>query len=96
MIAEHRGRIVKTSGDGLLVEFASTVDAAHCAIEVQGGMASTQMLSFPPPDTRIDFRLGVHGRYRRRRQRYLRRWRQYRRAPRRNSPENPGSVYIFG
>jgi adenylate cyclase len=34
-IAEHRGRIVKTTGDGMLVEFASTVDAARCAIEVQ-------------------------------------------------------------
>ena len=38
-IAAHRGRIVKTTGDGLLVEFASAVDAARCAIEVQRGMA---------------------------------------------------------
>ena len=37
-IAAHRGRIVKTSGDGMLVEFASVVDAARCAIEVQRGM----------------------------------------------------------
>jgi adenylate cyclase len=38
-IAEHRGRIVKTTGDGLLVEFASVVDAVRCAVEVQQGMA---------------------------------------------------------
>ena len=38
-IAEHRGRIVKTTGDGLLVEFASVVDAVRCAVEVQDGMA---------------------------------------------------------
>src|SRR5262249_13198308 len=37
-IAEHRGRIVKTTGDGMLVEFASVVDALRCAIEVQRGM----------------------------------------------------------
>src|SRR5260370_18572499 len=38
-IGEHRGRIVKTTGDGMLVEFASAVDAARCAAEVQCGMA---------------------------------------------------------
>lgn len=38
-IAAHRGRIVKTTGDGMLVEFASAVDAARCALEVQRGMA---------------------------------------------------------
>ena len=38
-IEEHRGRIVKTTGDGLLVEFASVVDAVRCAVEVQRGMA---------------------------------------------------------
>jgi adenylate cyclase len=37
-IATHRGRIVKTSGDGMLVEFASAVDAARCSVEVQHGM----------------------------------------------------------
>ena len=36
-IAKHRGRIVKTTGDGMLVEFASAVDAARCAVEVQRG-----------------------------------------------------------
>src|SRR6476469_6400129 len=38
-ITEHRGRIVKTTGDGMLVEFASAVDAARCALEVQRDMA---------------------------------------------------------
>src|SRR5229473_642089 len=38
-IAEHRGRIVKTTGDGILVEFASVVDAVRCAVELQRGMA---------------------------------------------------------
>src|SRR5271170_3190259 len=38
-IAEHRGRIVKTTGDGFLVEFASVVDALRCAIEIQREMA---------------------------------------------------------
>ena len=38
-IAEHRGRLVKTTGDGLLVEFGSVVDALHCATEVQRAMA---------------------------------------------------------
>src|SRR5471032_1548612 len=38
-ITEHRGRIVKTTGDGMLVEFASAVDAARCAVEVQRDMA---------------------------------------------------------
>ena len=38
-VAAHRGRIVKTTGDGMLVEFASAVDAARCAIEVQRGLA---------------------------------------------------------
>ena len=38
-IAEHRGRIVKNTGDGFLAEFASVVDAVRCAVEVQRGMA---------------------------------------------------------
>ncbi len=37
-IAEHRGRIVKTTGDGMLVEFVSVVDAVRCAVDVQRGM----------------------------------------------------------
>jgi adenylate cyclase len=57
-IAEHRGRIVKTTGDGLLVEFASAVDAARCAAEVQRRMAENN--SDVPQQSRIDFRIGIH------------------------------------
>ena len=57
-IAKHRGRIVKTSGDGMLVEFASAVDAARCAVEVQRGIAdeNTEI----PQAKRIEFRIGIH------------------------------------
>ena len=57
-IAAHRGRIVKTTGDGMLVEFASAVDAARCAVEVQRAMAehNTDVL----PEQRIEFRIGIH------------------------------------
>jgi len=58
VIANHRGRIVKTSGDGLLVEFASAVDAARCAVEVQRGMAAQN--ATVPRDLRIEFRIGIH------------------------------------
>jgi adenylate cyclase len=57
-IAEHRGRIVKTTGDGLLVEFTSVVDAVRCAAEVQAAMAERN--GPQPPDRRIDFRIGIH------------------------------------
>src|ERR1700704_3088617 len=57
-IAAHRGRIVKTTGDGMLVEFASAVDAARCAIEVQRGMAEQN--AAVPQDQRIEFRVGIH------------------------------------
>ena len=57
-IAEHRGRIVKTSGDGMLVEFGSVVDALRCATEVQVGMAKRN--AEVPSDRRIDFRVGIH------------------------------------
>jgi TolB-like protein/class 3 adenylate cyclase len=57
-LASHRGRIVKTTGDGMLVEFASAVDAVRSAVEVQRGMAE-QNVSVPQ-DTRIEFRIGVH------------------------------------
>jgi adenylate cyclase len=57
-IAAHRGRIVKTTGDGMLVEFASAVDAARCAAEVQTGMA--QQNTAVPKEMRIEFRIGIH------------------------------------
>ncbi len=57
-IAEHRGRIVKTTGDGMLVEFASAVDAVRCAVEVQRGMAEQN--ADVPQVKRIEFRIGIH------------------------------------
>src|SRR5882757_1299058 len=57
-IAKHRGRIVKTTGDGVLVEFASAVDAVRGAVEVQRGMVD-QNVSVPQ-DQRIEFRIGIH------------------------------------
>jgi adenylate cyclase len=57
-IASHRGRIVKTTGDGMLVEFASAVDAARCAVEIQRGMAVRN--ADVPKDIRIEFRIGIH------------------------------------
>ena len=57
-IERHRGRIVKTSGDGLLVEFASAVDAARCAAEIQSAMAGQSAAE--AQDKRIEFRIGIH------------------------------------
>ena len=57
-IALHRGRIVKTTGDGMLVEFASAVDAARCAVEVQRGVAVQNV--GVPPDIWFQFRVGIH------------------------------------
>ena len=57
-IAEHRGRIVKTTGDGLLVEFASAVDAVRCAVEVQHEMAARN--TAVPAERRIEFRMGIN------------------------------------
>ena len=57
-IGEHSGRIVKTTGDGLLVEFASAVDAIRCAVDIQRGMAERTAAS--PEDRRIMFRLGLN------------------------------------
>jgi adenylate cyclase len=57
-IIEHRGRIVKTTGDGILVEFGSVIDALRCATEVQGGIAERNAgLS---AESRIDYRIGIH------------------------------------
>ena len=57
-IADHRGRIVKRTGDGILIEFASVVDAARCAVEIQHGMAERN--APVPQDKRIEFRIGIH------------------------------------
>jgi adenylate cyclase len=57
-IAGHHGRIVKTTGDGLLVEFASVVDTLKCAAEVQAALAESN--GPIPPDRRIEFRIGIH------------------------------------
>jgi adenylate cyclase len=57
-IAANRGRIVKTTGDGMLVEFASAVDAARCAVEVQRGMMAHS--ADVAQDLRIEFRIGIH------------------------------------
>ena len=57
-IKEHRGRIVKTTGDGLLIEFASVVDAVRCAVEVQREMAERN--ADVSPDHRIEFRMGIN------------------------------------
>jgi adenylate cyclase len=57
-IAEHRGRIVKTTGDGLLVEFASVVDAVRCAVAVQ--QATPERNSGVAADNRIELRIGIN------------------------------------
>src|SRR5207237_2402693 len=54
-IAAHRGRIVKTTGDGLLVEFPSVIDALRCADEMQTTLAKDN--AAVPPDRRIEFRI---------------------------------------
>jgi class 3 adenylate cyclase/TolB-like protein/Flp pilus assembly protein TadD len=57
-ISEHRGRVVKNTGDGLLAEFNSVVDAMRCALDVQRGMAERNVGI--PRDKRIDFRIGIN------------------------------------
>jgi adenylate cyclase len=57
-IALHHGRVVKRTGDGVLIEFRSVVDAVRCAIEVQNGMVERN--AGLPPDRRIEFRVGIH------------------------------------
>ena len=57
-IAGYRGRIVKTTGDGMLVEFASVVDAVACAVAVQRGMLSRN--AEEPEDKRVIFRIGIN------------------------------------
>jgi len=57
-IADHHGRIVKNTGDGLLAEFPSVVDAMRCAVEVQRGMTDRE--PDVPEESRIRFRIGVN------------------------------------
>jgi TolB-like protein/class 3 adenylate cyclase/Tfp pilus assembly protein PilF len=57
-IAEHRGRVVKNTGDGFLAEFASAVDAVRCAVEMQREMAERN--AGTPPEKRIEFRVGIN------------------------------------
>src|SRR5467141_545821 len=57
-IKEHRGRIVKNTGDGMLAEFSSVVEAVRCAAEVQRGMAERNAET--PEDERITFRVGIN------------------------------------
>jgi adenylate cyclase len=57
-IAAHHGRVVKRTGDGILIEFRSVVDAVRCAIEVQNGMVERN--AGLPPERRIEFRVGIH------------------------------------
>src|SRR5215813_3023215 len=57
-IKEHHGRVVKTTGDGLLIEFASVVDAVPCAVEVQRDMKERNAET--SSDRRIEFRMGIN------------------------------------
>src|SRR5271167_2251009 len=57
-IAEHKGRVVKTTGDGILIEFPSVVEAVACAVAVQCGMRECNAVI--PADRRIDFRIGIN------------------------------------
>ncbi len=57
-IDAHHGRVVKRTGDGILIEFRSVVDAVRCAIEVQNGLIERN--AGLPPERRIEFRVGIH------------------------------------
>jgi len=57
-IAVHNGRVFKRTGDGILIEFRSVVDAVRCAIEVQNGLVDRN--AGLPPERRIEFRVGIH------------------------------------
>jgi TolB-like protein/class 3 adenylate cyclase len=57
-IGEHRGRIVKNTGDGMLVEFGSVVDAVRCAVEIQRAMIDRN--AHTPENKRISFRIGIN------------------------------------
>jgi adenylate cyclase len=57
-VAQNRGRIVKRTGDGVLIEFSSAVDAARCAVDIQRGMGERN--AGVPPERRIELRIGIH------------------------------------
>src|SRR5271156_983398 len=57
-VAAHHGRVVKRTGDGILIEFRRVVDAVRCAIEVQSGLIERN--AGVPADRRIEFRVGIH------------------------------------
>jgi TolB-like protein len=57
-IAAHHGRVVKRTGDGIIIEFRSVVDAVRCAIEIQNGLIERN--AGVAPDRRIEFRVGIH------------------------------------
>ena len=57
-VAIHHGRVVKRTGDGIIIEFRSVVDAVRCAIEVQTGAAERN--AGVQPERRIEFRVGIH------------------------------------
>ena len=57
-IKKHGGRIVKTTGDGILIEFPSVIEAVRCAVEVQRGMVDRN--ADVPQDKRIEFRVGIN------------------------------------
>ena len=57
-IDDHRGRLVKTMGDGFLVEFGSVVDAVQCATDIQNAVALRQ--NTEPDDRKMLFRMGIH------------------------------------
>jgi adenylate cyclase len=57
-IAEHRGRVVRTTGDGILSEFSSAVDAVRCAVDIQLSMASANLSV--AATKRVEFRIGIH------------------------------------
>ena len=58
IISVHRGRVVKRTGDGSIIEFRSVVDAVRCAVEVQTGLVERN--AGVPPERRIEFRVGIH------------------------------------
>jgi class 3 adenylate cyclase len=58
MIAKHRGLIVKTTGDGVLAEFTSTLDAVRCAVRIQRALAKRNTAL--PPSKRFELRIGIN------------------------------------